>query len=184
LQIVGEASDGLETVRKAEALQPDLIVLDIGLPTLNGIEAARRIRKLSPGSKILFISQESSSAIVHEALALGALGYVVKTHAGNELLEAVDTVLRGGQFVGSGIAGHDFAGASDARAPEKVRSISVSAPFQQNTGLHRRHEVEFYSDDAAFVVGFTRFIETALEVGNAVIVLTTDSHIGRVFFRD
>ena len=85
LQIVGETSDGLEAVHKAEELQPDLIVLDIGLPTLNGIEAARRIRKLSPESKILFMSQESSADVVQEALALGALGYVVKAHAGSEL---------------------------------------------------------------------------------------------------
>ena len=61
LQIIGEASDGLEAVRKAEELHPDLILLDIGLPSLNGIEAARRIHKLSPESKMLFVSQESSA---------------------------------------------------------------------------------------------------------------------------
>jgi DNA-binding NarL/FixJ family response regulator len=95
LQIIGEAVDGLEAVQKAGELQPDLIVLDIGLPSLNGIEAARRIRKLSPESKILFISQESSADVVQEALALGALGYVVKAHAGSELLPAVEVVLEG-----------------------------------------------------------------------------------------
>jgi DNA-binding NarL/FixJ family response regulator len=95
LQIVGEVSDGLEAVQKAEELQPDLIVLDIGLPSLNGIEAARRIRKLSPKSKILFISQESSADVVQEALASGALGYVVKAHAGSDLLPAVGAVLEG-----------------------------------------------------------------------------------------
>ena len=78
-------------------------MLDIGLPSLNGIDAARRIRKLSPKSKIIFMSQESSSDVVHEALALGALGYVVKIHAGNELLPAVAEVLQGRQFVGSGL---------------------------------------------------------------------------------
>ena len=71
LQIVGEVSDGLEAVHKAEELQPDLIVLDIGLPSLNGIEAARRIRKLSTKSKILFLSQESSADVVQEALEHG-----------------------------------------------------------------------------------------------------------------
>ena len=85
-QIVEEVTDGLEAVQKAEELQPDLIMLDIGLPSLNGIDAARRIRKLSPKSKILFMSQESSADVVQEALALGALGYVVKAHAGSELL--------------------------------------------------------------------------------------------------
>src|SRR6201997_1670922 len=82
LHIVCEVSDGLEAVQKAEELQPDLIVLDIGLPTLDGIEAARRIRSLSPEAKILFVSQESSTDVVQEALRLGALGYIAKTNAG------------------------------------------------------------------------------------------------------
>lgn len=93
--MVGEASDGLEAVHKSEELQPDLIVLDLGLPTLNGIEAARRIRQLSPRSKILFLSQESSTDVVREALGSGAQGYLVKTQAGSELLPAVDAVLQG-----------------------------------------------------------------------------------------
>jgi DNA-binding NarL/FixJ family response regulator len=103
LQIVGEVSDGSEAVQKAEELQPDLIVLDIGLPSLNGIEAARRIRKLSPESKILFLSQESSYDVAQEGLRLGALGYVVKAHAGSELLIAVEAVVRGKRFLSSGL---------------------------------------------------------------------------------
>ena len=118
LQIVGETSDGLEAVHKAEELQPDLIVLDIGLPTLNGIEAARRIRKLSPESKILFVSQESSADVVQDALALGALGYVVKAHAGSELLAALEAVLEGRQFVSRGLSGHSFARATDEQATD------------------------------------------------------------------
>lgn len=102
LQIVGESSDGLEAVRKSEKLQPDLILLDIGLPSLNGIEAARRIRRVAPESKILFVSQESSPDVMQEALTTGALGYVVKAHAGRELLGAVDTVLKGRQYIGDG----------------------------------------------------------------------------------
>jgi len=94
LQIIGEVSEGLEGVQKAKELQPDLIALDIGLPSLNGIEAARHIRKLSPESKILFVSQASSVDVVQEAPGTGAYGYVVKTHAGSELLQAVNAVLR------------------------------------------------------------------------------------------
>jgi len=71
LQIVCEVSDGLEAVNKAARLQPDLILLDVGLPSMNGIEASRRIRKLSPESKILFVSQESSADVVEEAFRLG-----------------------------------------------------------------------------------------------------------------
>lgn len=89
--------------------------LDIGLPSLNGIEAARRIRKLFPKIKILFVSQESSAVVVQEALALGALGYVVKAHAGAELLAAVEAVLQGRQFVSSGLSGHYFASALDSK---------------------------------------------------------------------
>jgi DNA-binding NarL/FixJ family response regulator len=119
LQIVGEVSDGLEAVQKAEELQPHLILLDIGLPTLGGIEAARRIRKLSPESRILFVSQDISVHVVRGTLAEGAKGYVVKTDARRELLTAVDAVLRGEQFVGRRFSGHDFAGASDARVSER-----------------------------------------------------------------
>jgi len=99
LQIVGEASDGLEAVRRAEALKPDLILLDIGLPTLNGMEAARQIRKLAPESKIIFLSQESCADVVQEALNLGAWGYVAKATAGRDLLAAVEAVLLGQHFV-------------------------------------------------------------------------------------
>jgi DNA-binding NarL/FixJ family response regulator len=104
LQIIGEASDGLEAVQKAELLEPDLVLLDIGLPTLNGIEAARQIRKLVPASKIIFVSQESSSEVVQEALKLGAWGYVVKARAASDLLAAVDAFLEGRQFVSVGLA--------------------------------------------------------------------------------
>ena len=100
LQVIGEASDGLEAVQKAKELQPDLIMLDIGLPKLNGIEAARLIRKLSGESIILFVTQESSADMVEEAFGLGALGYVVKAHAGSELLAAVEAVCQGKCFVG------------------------------------------------------------------------------------
>jgi DNA-binding NarL/FixJ family response regulator len=99
LQIVGEASDGSEAVVKAEELRPDLILLDIGLPTLNGIEAARRIRKLASESKIIFLSQESSPVVVQEALSLGVSGYVVKARAGSDLLAAVEAVLLEKHFV-------------------------------------------------------------------------------------
>ena len=103
LQVVGEASDGLEAVHKAKELQPDLVVLDLGLPTLNGIDAARQIRKLTPKSKILFLTQESSADVVQAALDSGAHGYVLKARAVNDLLPAVEAVLEGRQFVSSSL---------------------------------------------------------------------------------
>ena len=98
LQVIGEVSDGLEAVEKAVKLKPDLILMDIGLPSLSGIEAARQIRKLVPESKIIFFSQECSADVVQEALSLGAWGYVVKTR-GTDLLAAVDAVILGKRFV-------------------------------------------------------------------------------------
>jgi DNA-binding NarL/FixJ family response regulator len=100
LQVICEVSDGLEAVQKVEELKPDLILLDIGLPTLNGLQAARQIHKLAPESKIIFVSQESSPDVVQEGLSL-AQGYVAKTKIGSDLLVAVDAVLGGGRFVSS-----------------------------------------------------------------------------------
>jgi DNA-binding NarL/FixJ family response regulator len=95
LLVVAEASDGLEAVRKADELQPDLIVLDLGMPKLNGLEATRRIRTVSPKSKIIIVSLESSADFVREALRSGAAGYVTKANIGNELLLAIEAVLQG-----------------------------------------------------------------------------------------
>ena len=103
LQLIGEASDGLEAVEKAQALKPDLILLDIGLPSLNGIEAAHRISRLIPNTAILFVSQISDVDVVQEALSNGAKGYVWKQDAGKDLLPAVDATLGGVHFVSSGI---------------------------------------------------------------------------------
>jgi DNA-binding NarL/FixJ family response regulator len=176
LQIVGQVSDGLEAVQKAEELQPDLITLDIGLPTLNGIEAAQRIRKVAPQSKIIFVSQESSADVVQEALRLGALGYVLKPHAGSELLAAVGAVCEGRRFASAGFADHLFTNATDTQAPDLCHEKVVPTCIPKRAEITRSHEVEFYSDDAVFVVGFTRFIEAALEAGSAVIVVATESH--------
>ena len=103
LRIVGEVSDGIEAVEKAEELCPDLILLDVGLPSLNGIEVARRIRKVSPKSKIIFVSQESSADVVREALRLGALGYITKINAVQELFAAVEAVCQHRRFVSAGL---------------------------------------------------------------------------------
>jgi DNA-binding NarL/FixJ family response regulator len=108
VQVIGEAADGLEAVQKVDLLEPDLVLLDIGLPTLNGIEAARQMRKRVPESKIIFVSQESSSDMVQEALKLGAWGYVLKARAASDLLAAVDAFLEGKQFVSTGLLDQSF----------------------------------------------------------------------------
>jgi DNA-binding NarL/FixJ family response regulator len=175
LRVVAEIADGLEAVQKAQELKPDLILLDIGLPGLNGIEAARRIREVAPQSKILFVSQESSVNVVQAAFRAGASGYVVKMDAGSDLAEAVKAVLRGERFVGRRFAPYAFTGASDARFPE----IAVDKKIE----IAGRHEAGFYSDDASLLDGFTRFIGSALRAGNAAIVVATESHRDRLLPR-
>jgi DNA-binding NarL/FixJ family response regulator len=101
-----EVSDGLEAVQKARELRPDLVLLDLGLPKLNGIEAARRTRKFCPKSKILFVCQESAAEVGREIISTGASGYIVKTDAGSELLPGVDAALRGEVFASSRLAIH------------------------------------------------------------------------------
>ena len=101
LLVIGIVSDGIEAVQKAIELKPDLILLDIGLPTMNGIEVARQVRKLVPESKIVFVSQESSADVVREALSTGAWGYVAKTRAKSQLLAVVESVMSGKRLVGN-----------------------------------------------------------------------------------
>jgi len=98
-QVIGHAAAGFEAIQKAKDLQPDLILLDIGLPKLDGIAAASQIRKLAPKSKILFLTENTSPEVVEAALSTGASGYVVKSEAGQELFEALEAVGQGGQFV-------------------------------------------------------------------------------------
>lgn len=106
LQIVAEASDGIEAVEKSGQLRPDLILLDIGLPKLNGVAAAQQIREVAPQSKIIFVTQETSADIMKEAIGLGGMGYVVKAKVESELLKAIDLVLEGKQFIGTGLTGN------------------------------------------------------------------------------
>ena len=93
LLVIGTVSDGLEAVQKAIELKPDLILLDIGLPTMNGIEVARQVRKTVPESKIIFLSQESSADVIEEALNTGARGYVVKAQVESQLLATIDAAI-------------------------------------------------------------------------------------------
>ena len=121
LQVIGVVSDGLEAVQKAEELQPELILLDIGLPTLDGIEAA-------PESKLLFLSQESSADVVQEVLHSGALGYVAKRRAGIDLLAAVEAICQGMRFVSPGLLGDVPVGLGDRQASNCLQPYFASQP--------------------------------------------------------
>jgi len=149
--VIGEALDGLEAIQKAKDLQPDLILLDIGLPKLNGMAAAEQIRILAPNAKLLFVSLESSSAVVGEIFRIGARGYISKLRAQADLIPGIEAVLAGRQFVSS--------------------DLEFDSPKAQ-----RRHEVQFYSDDTVFLESATRFIAGVLKADGAAIVVATNSH--------
>jgi DNA-binding NarL/FixJ family response regulator len=105
LEIVCEVLDGPAAVGKAEEIRPDLILLDIGLPRLNGIEVADQIQQIALGSRILFVSQDGDPDLVRAALNAGGRGYVLKADAVDELLPAIMAVLQGDQFLSSGLKG-------------------------------------------------------------------------------
>jgi DNA-binding NarL/FixJ family response regulator len=92
-KVIGEASDGQEAVEKAAAMQPEIVLLDIGLPSLNGIEAARIIRQKCPNSEILFVTQEHDNDVRNAAMRTGAAGYVLKTNVVSELFDAITAAL-------------------------------------------------------------------------------------------
>jgi DNA-binding NarL/FixJ family response regulator len=165
IQEVFEPEDGLQAVAKSEELRPDLILLDIGLPKLNGLEAAKLIRKHSPNSKMIFVSQESAPDVVRLAFELGAYGYVVKLDVGRDLVTSIKTVLRGRKFVGPRFANHHF--------------------FENSDESHeiRRHEMLVCSEDIAFLDGFTQFIGPRLMRGNAVVVVATEQHRNGLLLR-
>ena len=153
-----EAADGLEAIRKAEELQPDVILLDINLPGMHGFDVAAQIPRLAPHARLLFMSQESTPGIVRKAFSLGAQGYIHKASAAADLLPAIDAVLAGQGFV----------------------STSVTLTKQTDALAPRRHDILFCSDDAAIVDGFTRHTAAALNAGDAAIVLVTESHRTRL----
>jgi DNA-binding NarL/FixJ family response regulator len=103
-QVVGEASDGRQAVAMTKELNPDIVVLDIGMPTLNGLEATRQILKLRPQTKVLVLTMHESDSVIREVLDAGARGYILKTDAGRDLVTAVDSLRRNKTFFTSRVS--------------------------------------------------------------------------------
>jgi DNA-binding NarL/FixJ family response regulator len=121
--IICETSTGEDAVAKAQEHLPDIVLLDISLPGISGLEAARAIRAVSPLSRILFMSQHNSPQMVQEAFRAGGTGYLLKSEAGRELRSAIRAVLGGTRYLSESIA---LAGqsASHCASQPRVRSIS------------------------------------------------------------
>jgi DNA-binding NarL/FixJ family response regulator len=101
VNLVGMAEDGMELIRAAHRLKPDIIILDISMPLLNGVEAARRLRKTLPRAKLIFLTMHGDATYVVEALRLGVSGYVLKRSAASELITAIREVTQGRTYVTS-----------------------------------------------------------------------------------
>lgn len=157
LHVIGKESDGSEAVQRAVELHPDLILLDIGLPTLNGLQAAKRIQKRVPNTKVLFISQELSAEVVEAALDSGGLGYVHKSKIHEELLLAIDEVLAGNQFVSNNLR-------------DGKRSETTPAPTTH------RHEIFFHSTDEVLLETLKGFIALHLVAGCHILIAVTKPH--------
>jgi DNA-binding NarL/FixJ family response regulator len=153
LLVVGEASDGPGALRKVEELAPALILLDVGLPGMDGIAVASAIVRASPKSNILIMSAHNSGAIVRAAFRAGARGYLSKSAAGRELIPAINAMVRGDLFVSGGIA-------------------SDNAPGE--------HAVQFYADDGSLVASCCDLVVGALRNQHPVIVVATKIHRDRL----
>jgi DNA-binding NarL/FixJ family response regulator len=158
-EAIGTASHGFEAIQKAEALKPDLILLDIGLPDLDGLEVAQRIITDNPGSKILFVSEHQSADVVGAALGTGARGYINKSEAGRELLPAMSAIVQGSWFVGAKFGGRFFDEATDTAAARELR----------------RHEAGLYPDEASLLDDCARFAQSALRSGTSLIAVSPES---------
>ena len=178
-QVVGEATDGDEAIQLAGSLLPDLILLDINLPKLNGLQVVPQILTFSPSSQIVFLTQEPSAEVAEEALRLGARGYVVKTDAGSELLKALEAITRGERYLSRQLSTQLRSEELD-RLGVKTRTAleDVGAGIMGSQGGQTQcaHEAQYYLHDGDFQESLRLCVGKALSAGDSAIVLVTLSH--------
>jgi DNA-binding NarL/FixJ family response regulator len=155
-EVAGEAVDGLDAVDKAHALRPDLILLDLGLPKMTGIEVAERITADNPAARILIVSEHRSWDVLEAALAAGARGYIVKSDSEHELAPAMDAIIEGRRFVGARFAG-------------RVLESGVALRHSPH------HAAGFYSSEALLIEDCADYAETALRAGSSFLFVSVDS---------
>lgn len=134
LQVSGEAKDGLEAIRYAEALKPDLVLMDLSMPKMSGMAAIHQIKKISPESKILVLTVHRSEEYILAALKAGADGYVLKDATHNELMVAIEGVLSGNSFLSPGISDKIIEGYLEGK-----KTLKTSSSWESLT--HREREI-------------------------------------------
>ena len=171
-ELIGEAGDGLAGVHMCLELQPDLVLLDIGLPSLNGIQAARRIRRHIPACRIVFLTQVMSTQMVEEALGLGAVAYVIKAHTASDLVPAMIAARDGRYFVTADVD------------PRKHTNNGKLAPDLSSSGkqtlqpapCEAAHEMHVYPDHPSLESDLASFIKKSLKAGKSVLCLMAPRH--------
>ncbi len=133
MEVIGEANDGLDLLEMLRKLTPDLVVLDISMPNLRGIEAAREIRSLYPRTKVLILTMHKNKEYLYHAIASGANGYLLKEDSDEELLLAIEMICKGGTYVTRKLTG--------AMAQDLSRAISGKDPLPSNSLTTREREV-------------------------------------------
>ncbi|MEE9497680.1 MAG: response regulator transcription factor [Desulfobacterales bacterium] len=104
IQVVGEAENGRQAVTKVEKLQPNVAIMDIAMPLLNGIEATRQIKKISPHTKVIILSMHSHDRYISELISLGASGYLLKDSTGGEIIKAISAAIKGDTYLSPSIS--------------------------------------------------------------------------------
>jgi DNA-binding NarL/FixJ family response regulator len=169
-EVCAEAANGREAVQKAEELTPDVAVLDIGMPLLNGVEATRQIRKVSPKTEVLILTMHDSEVLIREVLEAGARGYILKDDADRNLLAAVDALRRHQPYLSSRIAGL-FAKA--------VGSVGEDSPTDRRRLTPREREVlQLLAEGKSNkeIAGFLGISVKTAETHRANIMLKLDFH--------
>ena len=126
-QVIAEAADGRQAVEKAKQLRPDMVILDVSMPNLNGLEAARHIRKALPETEILILTMHENNQLVREVVECGARGYILKSDAGRDLVSAVEALRQHGTFFTSRVAKvilNGYLTASSAAPPTEISGLS------------------------------------------------------------
>ena len=175
--VIGVVVDADDAVRLAKQLQPDVILLDIDLPRMNGVKAARRLRLVARDAKIVFLSQESSIGVVREALRLGARSFLRRECASRELILAVEAILQGRQFIGNGVADPNLIDIGEARADHSLKGIfaNLAAVAQQSASHVPRHELQFWSEDTILIERAVSFVGPLLAAQHSAIICATES---------
>ncbi|HXZ79871.1 MAG TPA: response regulator transcription factor [Terriglobales bacterium] len=134
-EVCGEASDGLEAVEKTASLKPDVVILDIGMPNLNGLEATRQVLKNDPKTKVLILTLHDSDQVVREVLDAGARGFLLKSDAARDLVVAVEALRRDKTYFTSRVAGMVLEAYLKGGSPEEV------PPPSRNTLTPRERQI-------------------------------------------